>query len=198
MTAETDPFDMLPAMSALAGPVFAFAALLAFAGVQKLAWPRSTATALRAAGLPSSDLAGRVLGLTEIVVAAVALAFGSPITAGLLFLLYGAFTLFSWRLAAGSDAASCGCFGQTEAPATSLHVALNAIAALVCGAAVIWPTGGLTDVLADQPIAGLPFLGLTAVAAWLWYVMLEVVPELQAAIADNDSDSVAVAGSERA
>jgi len=40
-------------------------------------------------------------------------------------------------------------------------------------------------VVAHQPLLGLPFLGLTAVAAWLWYVMLEVVPELRAAIADN-------------
>jgi hypothetical protein len=188
---------MLPAMSALAGPVFAFAALLAFAGVQKLAWPGGTAAALRAGGLPSSDLAGRMLGLTEVVVAALALAFGNLLTAGMLVLLYGGFTIFSWRLVAGADAASCGCFGQTEAPTTSLHVALNAIAALVCGAAAIWPTGGLSDVLADQRLAGLPFLGLTAVAAWLWYVMLEVVPELQAAIAANDLDSVAVAAGER-
>jgi hypothetical protein len=185
-------------MSVLAGPVFAFAALLAFAGVQKLAWPAATATALRAGGLPSSELAGRLLGLTEIVVAAVALAFGTPVSAGLLALIYGAFTLFSWRLASGSDVASCGCFGQTDAPTTGLHVGLNAVTTVVCAAAVIWPTGSVTDVLADQPLAGLPFVGLTAVAAWLWYVMLEVVPDLQATVTDNERDSIAVAGSERA
>jgi hypothetical protein len=172
-------------MSALAGPVFALAALLGFAGVQKLASPAGTATALRSAGLPASDLLGRLLGAIEIGVAAVAIAFGTPVTAGLLVLLYGGFTLFSWRLAAGGDAASCGCFGQTEAPTTALHVALNAIATAVCAAAVIWPTGGVSDVVAGQPLLGLPFLALTAEAAWLWYVLLEVVPELQAAITDN-------------
>ena len=176
---------MLPAMSALAGPVFALAALLGFAGVQKLAWPASTAAALRSAGLPSSPLLGRLVGVSEIVVAALALAFGNRLTAALLVVVYGAFTLFSWRLASSADAASCGCFGQTEAPTTALHVALNAVATVVCGAAVIWPTGGVTDVLADQPLAGVPFVALTVVAAWLWYLMLEVVPDLQAAMADH-------------
>ena len=172
-------------MSALAGPMFALAALLGFAGVQKLASPSTTAAALRSAGLPSSDGLGRLLGGVEIAVAAAAIAYGTPVTAGLMMLLYGGFTVFSWRLAAGGDAASCGCFGATEAPTTAGHVALNAVATAVCAAAVAWPTGGVSDVLAEQPLLGLPFVALTAVAAWLWYVMLELVPELQAAIADH-------------
>jgi len=167
----------------LAGPVFALAALLGFAGVQKLAWPSSTASALRSAGLPSSDLLGRLVGVTEIVIAAIALAYGNRLSAVLLAVTYAAFTAFSWRLVAGADAASCGCFGQTEAPTTRLHVALNAIATAACVAAAIWPTGAVSDVVTDQPFAGLPFLALTGVAAWLWYVMLEVVPDLQAAMA---------------
>ena len=174
---------MLPLVSALAGPVFALAALLGFAGVQKLAWPSSTAAALRSAGLPSSELLGRLVGVTEIVVAAIALAYGNRLSALLLALTYAAFTAFSWRLVAGADAASCGCFGQTEAPTTRLHVALNAIATAVCVATVVWPTEAVSDVVTHQPFAGLPFLALTGVAAWLWYVMLEVVPDLQAAMA---------------
>src|SRR4051794_19456261 len=138
-------------MSALAGPVFALAALLGFAGIEKLAWPRPTATALRSAGLPSSDLLGRAVGLSEIIVAALALAFGTRLTAVLLVASYGAFTVFAARLVSRADAASCGCFGQTEAPTTRLHVVLNAVATAVCAAAVIWPTGSITDVLADQP-----------------------------------------------
>jgi uncharacterized membrane protein YphA (DoxX/SURF4 family) len=169
-------------MSALAGPVFALAMLLGFAGVQKLAWPTSTTAAMRSAGLPSSDLLGRLVGGSEIVGAALAIAFGNPLSAALLALLYAAFTGFSWRLVASPGSASCGCFGQTEAPATHLHVALNAIATVVCAAAVIWPTGAVIDVLAHQPLAGVPFLALTSVAAWLWYLMLEVVPDLQAAM----------------
>ena len=176
-------------MSALAGPVFALAALLGFAGVQKLAWPASTAAALRSAGLPSSALLGRLVGVTEIVVAALALAFGNRLTAALLVVVYGAFTAFSWRLASSGDAASCGCFGQTEAPTTYLHVALNAVATAVGAAAVLWPTGGVADMLADQPWAGVPFVALTALAAWLWYLMLEVVPELQAAMALHRSSA---------
>jgi hypothetical protein len=174
---------MLPIVSALAGPVFALAALLGFAGVQKLAWPSSTVAALRSAGLPSSELLGRLVGVTEIVVAAVAIAFGNRLSALLLAVTYAAFTAFSWRLATGADAASCGCFGATEAPTTRLHVALNAIATAVGVTAVVWPTGAVSDVITHQPFAGLPFVALTGVAAWLWYLMLEVVPDLRAAMA---------------
>ena len=173
-------------MSLLAGPVLALAALLGFAGVQKLVDPAATSGALRAAGLPSSSLAGRAVGLGEVAVALAALVVGDRVTAGALAVTYGAFALFSWRLVARSGAtASCGCFGQDEAPATRLHVALNLIATVACAAAVLWPTGGLIEVLHHQPMAGVPFVALTALAAWLWYVMLEVVPELQLAMADN-------------
>jgi len=59
---------------------------------------------------------------------------------------------------------------------------LNAVAALVCAAAIVWPTGDVAAVLGDQPLAGLPFVALTALAGWLWYVMLELIPDLQAAL----------------
>jgi hypothetical protein len=116
-------------------------------------------------------------------VAAAALVWGNAATAAALAVVYAAFALFSWRLLVRSDAtASCGCFGQAEAPVTRLHVVLNTVAALACLAAVAWPTGDVAAVLGDQPLAGLPFLVLTALAGWLWYVMLEVIPDLQAAL----------------
>jgi hypothetical protein len=175
-------------MSLLAGPVLALSGLLAFSGVQKVAWPDSAAQAMRAAGLPGStgstgQLTGRLLGLAEVAVAAAALVWGNAATAAALAVVYAAFALFSWRLLVRSDArASCGCFGQAEAPVTRLHVVLNVVAAVTCAAAVAWPTGDVAAVLGDQPLAGLPFVALTALAGWLWYVMLEVIPDLQAAL----------------
>jgi hypothetical protein len=180
-------------MSLLAGPVLALAALLAFSGVQKVAAPDAAAQAMRAAGLPGTsgsagELGGRLLGLTEVSVAVAALVWGNAATAAALAVVYAAFALFSWRLLARTGAtASCGCFGPAEAPVTRLHVALNAVAALAGAAAVVWPTGDVVAVLADQPLAGLPFVVLTGLAAWLWYVMLEVVPDLQAAMASVDT-----------
>jgi len=175
-------------MSLLAGPVLALAGLLAFSGVQKVAWPDGAAQAMRAAGLPGStgsrgQLGGRLLGLGELAVAAAALVWGTSATAAAMAVIYAAFALFSWRLLVRSDAtASCGCFGQAEAPVSRLHVLLNAVAAAACAVAIIWPTGDVMAVLRGQPLAGLPFLVLTAVAAWLWYVMLELIPDLQTAL----------------
>ncbi|MGZ4727631.1 MAG: MauE/DoxX family redox-associated membrane protein [Acidimicrobiales bacterium] len=175
-------------MSLLAGPVLALAGLLAFSGVQKVAWPDAAAQAMRAGGLPGStgstgQLSGRLLGLVEVAVAAAALVWGNAATAAALAVVYAGFALFSWRLLVRTDAtASCGCFGQAEAPVTRLHAVLNAVAAVTCVAAIAWPTGDVAAVLGDQPLAGLPFLVLTALAGWLWYVMLEVIPDLQAAL----------------
>jgi hypothetical protein len=179
---------MLSAMSLLAGPVLALAGLLAFSGVQKLAWPEAAAQAMRAAGFgpaagPGGEWAGRLLGLVELAVAAAALVWGDSTTAAAMALVYAGFALFSWRLYVRTGAtASCGCFGSAEVPVTRLHIILNAVAAAACVAAVAWPTGDVAAVLGDQPLAGLPFVALTALAGWLWYVMLEVVPDLQAAL----------------
>jgi hypothetical protein len=50
-------------------------------------------------------------------------------------------------------------------------------------------------VLGDQPLAGLPFVVLTALAGWLWYVMLEVIPDLQAALQAVSTAEGTTAGS---
>lgn len=168
-------------MSVLAGPIFAVATVLGVAGVLKLARPEATVAALGTARLPGSALAVRALAVTEIAVAAAALAFGTALTAALLAIYYAGFAAFTWLLLhRAGTAASCGCFGETEAPTptTWFHVAMNLVAAVLALSAVIWPTGGLLDVLAEQPLAGIPFLVLTGLCAWLWYLGLTVVPTL--------------------
>jgi hypothetical protein len=168
-------------MSLLAGPVFAVAGVLAIAGVLKLAHPATTARALDAARLPGSTMAVRALALTEIVVGVAAIAFGTPVTAAALMVYFLAFAGFTALLIrrAGSKA-PCGCFGETAtaAPPTTIHVTLNLIAAALAAAAVIWPTGGIVEVMQAQPLAGIPFLVLTVLCGWLWYLGLTVFPEL--------------------
>jgi len=190
-------------MSLLAGPVLALAGLLAFSGVQKVAWPDAAAEAMRAAGIPGSGgsaglLRGRLLGVVEVAAAAAALVWGNAATAAVLTIVYAAFALFSWRLLVRTGAtASCGCFGQAEAPVTRLHVVLNTVAALACAAAIVWRTGDVAAVLGDQTLAGLPFVALTALAGWLWYVMLEVIPDLQAALQAVSTSTETSGGSTR-
>jgi hypothetical protein len=170
-------------MSILAGPVFAIALVMGVAGVLKLARPRTAAQALGAAGLTDSPLAVRALAVTEIAVAAAALAFGTALTAAAMAVYYAGFAVFALVLLrrAGS-AAPCGCFGETKAdePTTYIHVIMNVVAAVLALAAVIWPTGGITDVMSDQPLAGVPFVLLTVLCSWLWYLVLTVVPGLLA------------------
>ncbi len=168
----------------LAGPVFAFAVLLGAAGALKLGRPEGAVRALRAAGLPGPPSAVRVLGAVEVLLAAAVLAVGGRIAAALTAVAYLGFAAFTARVVARSGAtASCGCFGVQEAPANRLHVVLNLAAAAMVATAVVWPTGGLLDVLADQPLAGVPFLVLTGLTAWLWYVLYTVVPDWQEALA---------------
>jgi hypothetical protein len=168
-------------MSAVAGPVFAVAAVMGVAGVLKLAQPETAARAMKAAGLPDSPLAVRLLAVTEIVVAAAEIAFGNRLTAALVAVYYLAFAGFAALLLRRSGTApDCGCFGTTEqpSPTTWLHVVMNLLAAGFAALAVAWPTGGLLDVLADQPLLGLPFLLLTGLCGWLWYAVLTLLPTL--------------------
>jgi Methylamine utilisation protein MauE len=175
-------------MSALAGPFFAAALLLAVAGGLKVARPRSAALAMRSAGLPGSVLIGRLLGVVEIGIAVAALVVGGPVTAALVAACYLGFAGFVVRLRRRAGAqADCGCFGAETSPASPVHVVLNLVLAAVSLAAVAWPTDGIVDVLADSPAAGIPFLGFTLLLTWLLLVAFTVVPDLLDAQRDVDA-----------
>ncbi|CAN5792401.1 hypothetical protein BH24ACT3_BH24ACT3_09740 [soil metagenome] len=167
-----------------AGPLFAAATLLGVAGVVKLARPHTVVGVLRTARLPANDLTGRALGLAETAVAAFALVAGGALPAALVALSYAGFAAFSaLALRRDGTGASCGCFGATDNPLTVLHVAANVGAALLVAAAVLDPVPGVADVVAAQPLAGLPFLALTALCAWLAYATLTLLPALGRAAA---------------
>ncbi|HEX2578077.1 MAG TPA: MauE/DoxX family redox-associated membrane protein [Aquihabitans sp.] len=168
-------------MSPVAGPLFAAALLLALAGALKVSSPAPTRVALRSAGLPDSVLAARLIGAGEVAVAAYALLAGGR-SAALVALAYVAFAAFSLRvIRATRGRASCGCFGASDAPLTTLHVGVDLAVAAVAGLAVLDPVPGIVDVAADTPLAGIPFLAFTVLLAWLVQVLLTALPQLQAA-----------------
>ena len=70
-------------VSPLAGPLFAAALLVAFAGIGKLAQPATARVALRTAGFPSSVLFVRLLAVGELLVAAAALVVGGRVAGAL-------------------------------------------------------------------------------------------------------------------
>jgi hypothetical protein len=165
-------------MSAAAGPVFAASLLLAFAGVTKLHRPSGTAAALRSAGIDAPRWLGRAVGGLEVAVATWCLAAGTGAASAVVAATYLGFAAFNLRLMTVAGSASCGCFGEADAPASSTHVGVNLVLSLVAGAAAIDPPGSLTSVLADQPLGGAPLLMLIVLGAWASYLALTLLPEL--------------------
>ena len=164
-------------MGGMAGPYAAAAVLLAVGGVMKWRRPGPTANALGAVGLPASVWFVRTFGTIEVVVAVGALTSGQPVFAllvGVSYLAFAAFVLLA--LARGGAISSCGCFGEPDTPATSVHVVLDVAAAAVAFAVA---AGGGSDwraFLGDQPLAGAPFIVLTATCTYLGYLALTVLP----------------------
>ena len=183
---EESPLPWLRMTSAVAGPFVAASALLGVAGVVKLVRPAGTVEALRAAALPGSAPLSRALGAAELAVAVAAVAVGSRPLALLVVASYLGFAGFTMRLIARrGGTAGCGCFGEARTPASSLHVVLNLALAATAVLGAIAPPGGVADVLAVQPLAGIPFLALTALCTWLAFVAFTLLPEVTAAAAER-------------
>lgn len=176
-------------MTGVAGPFFAAVALLGAAGAVKVLRPRSTAQALRSAGFPATPLWGRLLGITEMVVVLVTVLVGGRVTALAVAAFYLGFAAFTARLLLLAGDTSCGCFGEADAPATPVHVALNLSAAVAAALAATAPMPSLASFLGDQPWSGVPFLALTALLAWLGYVTLSLLPGLQAAASGEGAEA---------
>lgn len=169
-------------MPALAGPLFAAAALLAIAGAGKVARPDATRVALRRGGVPSSTLVARGLGAVEVAIGVAAIALGGPIPAMATAAAYLGFAWFAHRLdRASQGTADCGCFGSSSAPVGTLHVVVNLAIAAVCAAAAVTDPVGIAAATTDTPWAGVPFLALTALLTWMLSVTLTVLPTALAA-----------------
>ena len=99
------------------------------------------------------------------------------------YLLFAAFVLVA--LGRGLPIGSCGCFGKVDTPPTPLHVVVD-LGAVVAALGVALGDGtGLRTVLADQPLAGVPFLVLVLVGTYAAYNALTVVPQLRTLRADH-------------
>lgn len=164
-------------MNALAGPFAVAAVLLALGGAAKALQPADTANALGSLGLPGSRTIVRAGGALELVIGVSALVYGLRAFALLMAVSYAAFAAFVvLALRRGTPISSCGCFGKADTPPSRVHVAVNLAAAIVATAVAVAPVGSITDVLADQPLLGLPFLLLVAVGVYLTFLALTVVP----------------------
>jgi hypothetical protein len=130
------------------------ALVLAAAGGAKLVSPSSFGQTATALGFRVGPLGARLVGIGELVCAALAVAWWRPAIA-LMCPLYLGFAWAAWR-AERAGAASCGCFGAVEAPPSGVHVVVNLASAAVAIAAV-------TTRAAAPPLIAWPVIALGAV-----------------------------------
>lgn len=152
---------VLAEVSPALGPLLVAALLLVVAGWEKLGRPAPTALALARAGVRVPDAAVQLLGLVEIVVAAVAVVAGGVAGAAVavLYLGFAGFTARQVVVArATGEAADCGCFGDSSAPVGWTHVVVNVLLAVGGVAAAVAGAEGLAA-------AGWPAAAVCVVAA---------------------------------
>lgn len=169
------------------------ALLVLLAGVPKVLRPAPTRQALHRAGLPSAGLLVRAVGLAEIGVAGLVLLRGGATAAAGLAVLYLGFAAFLLRLRDRAGAgASCSCLGGASTPATIPHILVNVLVALVAIAAALAPIGPAWTLLASTPWAGIPAVGLLALAVALVRALFSDLPAvLQAARLLTDAKETA-------
>lgn len=130
---------------ALAGPMLAAAALLCLSGAAKLRAPATAATAVGMLGLRVGPSTVRGLAAGECAAGLGALLTPSRPLAVVVAAAYAAFVAVT--LALRRARASCGCFGDSGAPASGSGAALSAALAAVCALAAVGGPHGLGWVL---------------------------------------------------
>ena len=155
------------------GPLAVAAILAVVAGAAKVLRPGPVVVALRGIGVRfASPTVVRFGSVLEMALGGVALGSGwGPAILGL-GATYLAFAAFVTVAQSHPGIASCGCFGETDAPPSWRHVFVDVGLAGGCAGAFLAGAPGIGSVLGAQPLAGIPFTGLVLVAAWLASVVL--------------------------
>lgn len=156
---------------------------LVVAGAVKISNQGPTVGALAGAGVPAGRWPVAALGLGEIVVGLGVLVAGGSWPANGLAALYLGFSAFiALALSRRGDSARCGCFGQSNAPPSRLHVVINLIVAGTGFALAATSAPSLSTVVGGQPAFGVPYLILVGTGSAALYLILDRLPELQAAV----------------
>jgi uncharacterized membrane protein YphA (DoxX/SURF4 family) len=165
------------AVPPLSGPFLAISVLLAIAGWMKLYRPGFTAGAIRAVGIPASDVIVRVLGAAELGVGIWAAMTGARAAAATVGMFYLGFTVFVvLALRNDSPISSCGCFGSEDTPPNIGHVLLDVSAATVAFWAALSPPGPWVGMIGEPMSAIVPFLLFTGATVYLLYAIVNVLP----------------------
>lgn len=167
-------------MLELAGPLAVAALVLAAGGVFKLRDPAPTRSMLAATGVRSPKLAAVLAvgsGLVELGLGAATFVVGGRVLGLFTATAFVVFTVLAARLVRLPTAASCGCFGRHSGDTTWLHVGVDAAVAAVAFTAGVFDAPGFLAARADLPGAGIAFVGLAAIGAWLVIATMTVLPD---------------------
>lgn len=167
--------------------VSAAALLLAAAGLAKLRHPSPTRSALEAAGIPGARRLGaraanRLSGAGELVVATVALLSGGRVAAASIALAYLVLAALSARMMSIESGQDCGCFAKPVA-VSHWHTAVNLSCMLAGVVALIAPADSLIGRFSHAPVTASALLLAAAVLAYLAYLTMTALPELNTAAA---------------
>ena len=96
------------------------------------------------------------------------------------YVVFAGFVIAALR--AHTPVSSCGCLGRIDTPPHLIHVVLNLLAAGIAAAVAIQGGVAIREVFETQPWAGVPFLFLVGIGAWLASAAMSLLPRtLQAA-----------------
>ena len=169
-------------MTVAAGPFLIAATLLVLGGALKARHPIDTAIALRGVGVPAGPNLVRAGAVAETAIGIWAVVVGDRASAVCVVLSYGVFAVFiAVALLRRVPIASCGCFGKADTPPSLVHLGINAGAITAAVAVAFDPGVGLADVLAEQPLAGVPMLLLIGTGVFLVVVAMSSLPRTLAA-----------------
>ena len=155
----------------VSGPFLAACALLAIAGVGKVAHPAPTRAAARAAGVRVPTAGVVAFGVFELGAGLAGAIEGGRaafvVAAGYLLL-----AVFAVRLAVHAPTTPCACLGATGAPVTRVHVGIDAAA---LGVALAAGTGGSPlALLSGRWVVAAVFVVLVACCVKLAALALEL------------------------
>jgi hypothetical protein len=130
----------------LSVPFAAAALVLCVAGVAKLRSPHPASGALASLGLAAGPGPVRVLGALEVALGCSGLIAPGALVAVPMAAAYAVFALVARLLV--SRRASCGCFGESEVPASTGQSVLSVVLATVCVLAAVRVPASLLWMLA--------------------------------------------------
>lgn len=155
---------------------------LVVAGALKIRNPVPTASALSGAGIEVGRWTVSALAVVEVVTGLSVLIVGGAVPAAVLGTLYLGFAAFiALALSRRGDSARCGCFGESDAPPSTVHIVVDAAIALSAYALAATSALPLGEVLTEQPGYGIAYLVLVATGSAAFFLIIDRLPRVKAA-----------------